>query len=198
MFFTANNHMPWTSNTWQLFAPPLSAVFCQVVLSLHRLETTKVMLCLLVPFIVQHAKAWSIFNTLDTEAIGISFMGFSQLACFQRTFLWPSEDCNSQNICTYCRAQAMKRECLKTTHFPHRAGYSLSNATSICKDAGNQAAYSWAGSALRWTATQRDSAPDSYQVQLTDPSSWQYVEWIWKEWHNNNENKTTEKKKQKI
>lgn len=130
-----------------------------------------------IPFTVQHTKDWLIFNTLDAEAAGISFNFLSLLACFQQKFTWPSEDSTSQNTRMYHAAQTMKKSpfdnhpLLATqlaihliTQHTHRG---MQETTLLIP----------AGSALRWTARQHDSAPHSYQGQLTDHSSWQRMEY---------------------
>lgn len=97
------------------------------------------------------------------------------MACFQHTFTGCPEGCNSQSIRTYSTAQAMKKGCLKTT-LPTELAILLITQQTHTGMQGTKL-LTPAGSALRWTARQHDSAPDSYQVQLTDHSSWQCVEY---------------------
>lgn len=122
--------------------------------------------------LAQHVKAWPIFNTLDTEATGISFTYFSQLTCFQHTLIWPSEDCNSQNTCT----GNLKKAVWKPPTFPTELAIVLVMQHTQ-RGMQRTRLLAPAGSALSWTARQHDSAPDSYQVQLTDQGSWQHLEY---------------------
>lgn len=180
--------------TQQLFASlSLTSQLSSVKQPCHCvLEATKAVLCLLV--LPQHAESWPIFNSLDAEAIGISFTCSSSWLA-SSVLTWPSEDCNSQNICTYCTAQAMEEHCLKTIHFPHGAGYSPNNTAQMQRDAGNQAARScWPCTRMNckttWLSPRR--LPRAHRSQLLAECG------IWREWHNNNENKTIENRNQRL
>lgn len=163
--------MPWTSNTAAVFftPPSLTSQLSSVKQPCHSVcLKSHQQCCLLVP--PQHSLkwVWSIFNSLEAAAIGIlSTCSPSWLA--SNVLTWPSEDCNSQNICTYCTAQAMRQHCLKATHFPQGAGYSLPTQQG-CRGMQGTRLLAPAGPALRWTARHHDSAPDGYQ-ELTDHSS---------------------------
>lgn len=189
--------MPWTSNTAAVcFTPPsLTSQLSSVKQPCHSVcLKSHQQCCLLVP--PQHSLkgVWSIFNSLEAAAIGIlSTCSPSWLA--SNVLTWPSEDCNSQNICTYCTAQAMRQHCLKASHFPQGAGYSLTNAAGLQRDAGNQAARScWPCTRMNcktpWLSPRR--LPRAHRSQLLAECG------IWREWHNNNENKAIENRNQRL
>lgn len=70
-----------------------------------------------------------------------------------------------------------KRGCLKTTPFSNTAGFLLNSTTHIHTGMQETKLLIPAGSALRWTARQHDSALHGNQVQLIDHSSWQCTEY---------------------
>lgn len=96
----------------------------------------------------------------------------------------------------YCTAQAIRKICLKATHFPHRAGYCLSNTAHTERDAGNQAACSC------WLCTQLNCKTTWLSPRQlpsgTHRSGLLAAFGMWREWHNNNENKTIKEKNQRF
>lgn len=89
------------------------------------------------PHTAQPAESRRIFNSLEAEGRGISST-CSRSWLASSVLTRPSENCNSQNICTYCAAQATGECCLKGPRFPHGAGYSLNNAARMQRDAGTE------------------------------------------------------------
>lgn len=90
----------------------------------------------------------------------------------------------------------LKKSCLKAIHFPHRAGYWLSNASHTERDAENQAARSC------WLCTQLNCMTTWLSPRqlpsATHRSGLLAAFGIWREWQNINENKTIEEKNQRF
>lgn len=158
--------MPWMSNTAAVYSAPLSLTsqLSPVKQPCHCAWGHFSAAVSSHPSPAQPAESWPIFNSLDAEAIGISSTcSPSWLASSVLT--WPPEDCNSQNICAYCTAQAMREHCLKTTHLPHGAGYSPNNRCSTDAEGCREPSCSLLHSdELQDTMTQPQTATKSSQI----------------------------------